>query len=192
MNWLDNRLHELLPGLSPARLRELGAAAVRLDLVKGAQLLAAGEHWRHLWLIERGALRLFYLGADGAESNKNFYLDGQLLWPITHKLRTEPVGFFVASVEASAVHALRMEHLEALIGAEADWTALKLQALQQLLDEKMWREQMFLQGDAAQRYQQLRMVRPQWSERIPLRHQASWLGITDVSLSRLRASMGVI
>lgn len=45
-----------------------------------------------------------------------------------------------------------------------------------MLDEKLWREHLFLQCDAAARYQALRNARAAWYERIPLRHQASWLG----------------
>lgn len=91
--------------------------------------------------------------------------EGQPLWPATHALRERPVDFFIAALEPARLH-----------------------ALQRLLDEKLWREHLFLQCDAAARYQALRNARPAWCDRIPLRHQASWLGITDVSLSRLRAA----
>ena len=52
--------------------------------------------------------------------------------------------------------------------------------------------QAFLQQDAQQRCQSLLDEHPAWSGRIPLRHLASYLAMTDVSLSRLRAGMGLI
>lgn len=175
MSWFASRLADLLPQV-PAALREQVATRTRaLELAKGQLLLSAGAPWQHLWHVERGALRLYYLDREGAESNKNFVFDGQLLWPITRRLRGEPVNFFIAALEPSRVHALAMDDIDALLAGEAGWTALRLDALQQLLDEKLWREHLFLQCDATERYSALRAARPTWCERIPLRHQASWL-----------------
>ena len=42
------------------------------------------------------------------------------------------------------------------------------------------------QCSATERYQHLLATHPTWARRLPLRHLASWLGITDVALSRLR------
>lgn len=61
-----------------------------------------------------------------------------------------------------------------------------------LLDGKMQREQEFLQLSARQRYARLLEQHPLCAERIALKHLASYLGVTDVSLSRLRSEMGLI
>ena len=45
---------------------------------------------------------------------------------------------------------------------------------------------------ARQRYASLLEQHPQWADRIALKHLASYLGVTDVSLSRLRSEMGLI
>lgn len=188
-SWLLQRLGELLAAVPAQGLQELASRGRCLLLRPGDQVLRAGDRWTDFLLLEQGLLRLFYLDREGRESSKNFFLPGQPLWPITSQLRTQPVSFFIEALEPCVLHAIPMDALEAAIGQEPGWTAMRLAALQQLLEEKMWREQMFLQCDAAQRYRQLRQARPQWCARIPLRHQASWLGITDVSLSRLRRQM---
>lgn len=192
MAWLDDRILDLLPALSLEARARLVQASRRTQLAKAQTLLAAGDRWRHLWLAESGALRLYYLDLNGTESNKNFFLEGQPLWPITDWLRTEPVTFFVAAMEPSIVHEFDMDEVERLVGEEPSWQSLRLHALQQLLTEKMWREQLLLQYDACGRYQQLRAHRLAWCQRISLRHQASWLGMTDVSLSRVRARLGLV
>ena len=63
---------------------------------------------------------------------------------------------------------------------------LERRTLATLLDDKMRREQQFLQLSAAERYQSLLQEHPDWLHRIPLHHLASWLGVTDVALSRIR------
>lgn len=183
-------LATILPLLDERQHAELSSCASIRELAKGTHLLNPGQSWRHFWLVEQGALRLFYLDFEGREANKNFFLEGQILWPITPSLRDRPVTFYVSAVEASIVHELPIDAIERAIGDSPSWTGLRMRALQQLLDEKMWREYLFLQADAHQRYLQLRAARPLWCERLPLRHQASWLGITDVSLSRVRKNLG--
>ena len=188
---LQARLAVILPHLDERQHRELARSACLRRLEKGSCLLEAGQPWRHLWLVEQGALRLYYLDSEGREANKNFFFEGQPFWPVTPSLREQPATFYVAAIETCVIHELPIDVIERLLGDSPAWTAVRLRALQQLLDEKMWREYLFLQADAGQRYLQLRAARPQWCERLPLRHQASWLGITDVSLSRLRKKLGL-
>jgi CRP-like cAMP-binding protein len=191
----------LVATISTALTRRLGTlpiaaiavcAAARLSTIaRGQTLLRASEHWLNLWWVERGALRLYYIDRDGAESNKNFFLDDSLFWPITPKLRDSPVGFFVDALEDSQVWVVPIAPLmHALVDHEA-WAELQRHTLCALLDDKMQREQAFLQTSARQRYEALLRDHPSWTDRIALKHLASYLGITDVSLSRLRSEMGL-
>ena len=93
-------------GALPDPALELCAAARPSTVHRGQSLLRAGEHWQHLWWVESGALRLYYIDRDGAESNKNFFLDDALFWPITSTLRDQPVGFYVDALEDSTVWAV--------------------------------------------------------------------------------------
>lgn len=162
-----------------------------LTLARGQSLLRAGEHWLNLWWVESGVLRLYYIDRDGAESNKNFFLDDAFFWPITPKLRDQPVGFFVDALEHSRVWAVPIAPLMQALANHAAWADVQRQTLCALLDDKMQREQAFLQTSARQRYEALLRDHPAWANRIALKHVASYLGITDVSLSRLRSEMGL-
>ncbi|MCO5110222.1 MAG: Crp/Fnr family transcriptional regulator [Burkholderiaceae bacterium] len=185
-------LTELL-GSPPPAVEAWWTHAERRLLPRGQPLLRAGQRWQHLWWVEHGALRLYYLDRDGAESNKNFFLDGAMLWPITPTLHQQPVMFHVEPMEDSVVWALHLPIGQAHPAAHwPAWTALEHRALCALLDGKMQREQEFLQLSARQRYARLMDQHPQWAERIALKHLASYLGVTDVSLSRLRSEMGLI
>ncbi|WP_295980911.1 Crp/Fnr family transcriptional regulator [uncultured Variovorax sp.] len=180
------------PELAPASLKQLAAQARREPLQPHATLLAAGSDWQHAFWVERGVLRLFYIDSEGGESNKNFHAEDAFIWPVTEAMRREPVAFFVAALVPATVWRLSHAALRAAVDGLPSWTALQLQALSVLLDDKMRREQVFLQCSARQRYEDLLRERPDWAKRIPLRHLASYLGMTDVSLSRLRSEMGLI
>lgn len=168
------------------RAQALAHAARPLPLRKGQTLLSAGERWQHLWWVETGALRLYYLDRHGQAANKNFYLGGAMLWPITPDLAGEPVGFWVEALGDSRVWALPWPAWQAEMAQDARWQALERRVLAALLQDKMRREQLFLQASATQRYEALRREHPVWAEAIALRHLASYLGITDVALSRIR------
>jgi CRP-like cAMP-binding protein len=187
LNALKQRL-----GTLPDAAKALIAAARPTTLARGQSLLRAGERWSNLLWVERGALRLYYIDRDGAESNKNFFLTDALVWPITPKLRDLPVGFFVDALEDSRVWALPIAPLMYALANHAAWADVQQHTLCALLDDKMQREQAFLQTSARQRYEALLCDHPAWVERIALKHLASYLGITDVSLSRLRSEMGLI
>jgi CRP-like cAMP-binding protein len=157
-----------------------------LEAAVGQPLLQAGGRWTSLFWVERGVLRLYYLDRRGHSANKNFYLDGALLWPLTRVLAGQPVDFWIEAVTPARVWLLPWPAWQAACAGWPAWQSLERQTLAALLDDKMRREQQFLQCTATQRYEDLCRRRPEWLARIPLRHLASYLGITDVALSRIR------
>lgn len=182
---LAQHLHRLLGPLPPAAAAACASAQPH-HLSSGAPLLHVGETWRHLWWVERGAFRLYYLERDGHAANKNFYLDGAMFWPITPALASTPSSFCIEALEPSLAWALPCQSWMAAVQDWAPWTMLERKVLIALLEDKMQREQQFLQRTATERYQTLVASQPVWAERIALRHLASYLGITDVALSRIR------
>ncbi len=177
---------EALLGPLPDAAREVCVQAPCLSLAEGEALLRAGEHWQNLWWVEQGCFRLYYLDREGRAANKNFYLDGAMLWPITPALATQPADFWVEALSASRVWSLPWPTWQRAVSAWPAWAQRERLTLIALFDDKMRREQQFLQATATERYQTLVAERPAWVQRVPLRHLASYLGITDVALSRIR------
>lgn len=173
-------------GPLPQAAQAAAAAARCVDAEAGQPLLRAGDAWGSLFWVERGALRLFYLDRQGQASNKNFHLDGALLWPLTPALAGQPVNFWIEALLPTRCWACPWPAWREATAQWPAWQALERGTLAALLDDKMRREQQFLQCTATQRYQALCTERPDWLARIPLRHLASYLGITDVALSRIR------
>jgi len=95
---LQSALGELPPSLAA-----LASGAQTHSLGNGEALLRAGEVWSQLWWIERGSFRLSYLDRQGRDANKNFYLEGAMLWPITPSLVQSPSQFWVEALEPSQI-----------------------------------------------------------------------------------------
>lgn len=173
-------------GALPPDLATLAMDARCQALVHGEALLRAGEVWSHLWWVEQGSFRLYYLDRQGRAANKNFYLTGAMFWPITPALARSPSQFWVEALEPSQVWRLPWTQWHTAAQPFEPWQRLERLVLARLLEDKMAREQQFLQFTATERYQALLGAHPHWAQRIPLRHLASYLGITDVALSRIR------
>ncbi len=182
---LSRHLGSLLGGLPPAA-QAAADRAQRLTPRAGDTLLREGERWLHLWWVVGGAFRLYYLDREGQASNKNFYLGGAMVWPITPTLREQPVQFWVEALGPCRVWALHWDGWAAATQGFAPWQALKHRVLAALLQDKTAREHAFLQLTATERYLALQPQHPDWLARIPLRQLASWLGVTDLALSRIR------
>lgn len=173
-------------GPLPAPVQPAAALARAVDAPTGEALLRAGDRWSSLLWVESGALRLFYLDRQGQAANKSFYLDGDMLWPLTAALATQPVNFWIEAIAPTRAWLLPWQAWQEAAAGWPAWQALEHRIRGVLLDDKMRREQQFLQCSATERYQDLCAQRPDWLARIPLRHLASYLGITDVALSRIR------
>ena len=76
-----------------------------------------------------------------------------------------------------------------MVGTAGDreWLHIQREMLSRLLDGKLQREHDLLALNAKQRYEKFCRTQPTLAERVPLLHLATYLGMTDVSLSRLRS-----
>ena len=182
----------VLPLLAPwlpqgaAWLPEAAALFRRHPVRKGEPLLVQGAPWVHALLIERGALRLYFVRRDGREFNKNFYLDGALICPLTPAMWGEPSLFAIASLEAGVVWRADAGAWRQCLDSRGAWAPLQRELLARLVTHKLQREHDLLALDGRSRYAAFCQRHPQLATRIPLVQLASYLGLTDVSLSRIR------
>lgn len=183
---LTHALAATLPQLAAPAVATLARGFTPLGVDKGGHLLMQGEPWRHALWIERGALRLFFIRRDGREFNKNFFLDGALLCPLTPAMWGAPSLFAIGAVEATTVWRADATTWRTQLDAHGAWAPLCTELLARLVSHKLQREHDLLTLDARQRYAAFVAREPALAERIPLLHLASYLGITDVSLSRIR------
>ena len=160
-------------GPLPALALPVLASARVVEVDVGEPLLRAGARWSSLFWIEQGVLRPYDLGRQGKSANKNFHLETALLWPLTPALAAQPVDFWIEAITPARVWMLPAAAWQTACDDWPAWSALERRTLAMLLDDKMQREQQFLQCSATQRYEDLCLRRPTWLERIALRHLAS-------------------
>lgn len=154
----------------------------------GSIMLSPGDLWNELMVISHGIFRLYYLDSEGKESNKGFFREGQVLAPIARSAIDEPSLFFVETLTDVDVYKCPYDQLAVVLSKHPESHQFFYSLTESLLEDKIRRELMFLQLDAKGRYEQFKESFPDLYERVPLRHIASYLGMTDVTLSRIRRS----
>ena len=155
-------------------------------LEPGEHLLQAGEAASQLFFLTRGLARFYYLDAHGREFNKTFAGPGQALGSLAALIDGEPSPFFVQALLPSRCLAIGYREFLTLAAAHESWRALQLRLLERLVIKKERREADFLCLSATERYRQFLRDYPRFADTIPNYHIASYLGVTEVALSRIR------
>lgn len=187
---LSGVLAALLPHIPAEHIR---AAAHRLApqfrLVRAAPrtaLLCQGDVWQRAFLIQSGLIRMHFVDRDGHEFNKNFFAERSLICPIAPAMWQEPSLFGIHTIEPTSLWVADAARLRQDLGEQSLWRELQCELLARLLTGKLQREHDLLALDGRQRYRAFGQRFPGLLGRVPLKHLASFLGMTDVSLSRLR------
>ena len=185
-------LLERLQQLGPVSERQLQAVlkqGTELKLKKGEFFSRPGEPATRFAIVLEGLLRHYYVDAKGRESVKAFRGPNELSASYAEMLQAKPSRSFIQALEPATLLCFDYATFNRL----AD-QSLELQRLARRLTEaqfvgKEQREHDFLQLSAEERYQQFVRERGDHLAHVPLHHIASYIGITPVALSRIRARL---
>ncbi|MEJ5999910.1 Crp/Fnr family transcriptional regulator [Paucibacter soli] len=180
------------PVCGPAFLDWLQQDAERLAQWRALprRRLARGQRWpgEGLAWVERGLLRGMFIDAQGRERNHAFYPELQWLGlpGAVGAAAAVAAPAIVEALEPSELVELSGPALHALQHAWPQALELILRGLAAGLARQTAREQQLLMLDATARYQRFLADEPALAQRLALKQVASYLGITEVALSRLR------
>lgn len=169
-------------------LTELVGLFIQRAFPRKKNLVLAGEKWDKVFFIHGGIIRLYYTDKEGREFNKDFYREGELVWPVVPSARKNNSLFSIAAVEDIEVSVCSFASFYSWLANHAYWEKFALPYVEFFAEEKFLREYEFLMNSATKRFQNFCKENPDLAERIPDYHLASYLGITNVSLSRIRKS----
>lgn len=165
---------------------EVAAEFAPKSLSRRAFWLQAGHVNNDYWLLESGVLRAFALGADGREVTTAFYTPGQVVLEVASFFTRTPSLESVQALTDCAGWSLGFEQMNALFHARPAFREFGRAVLVRNFAALKARMLAAITEPAAARYAALLCHRPDVLRHAPLKHVASYLGVTDSSLSRLR------
>lgn len=174
-------------GMTEASERDRAKAICNPRNVAREELLhRTGELAHNVFFICSGLVRFFYITADGKEHNKSFSRENQFAGALQYSMSPEPCRFSLQALEPTQTLAISLQGLNSLYQRSVAWANLGRLYMETLAVRKAEREAGFLLDSAEDRYKDFLNQEPELVERLPLYHIASFLGITDVALSRIR------
>ena len=137
-----------------------------------------------IYLVEKGALRSYYL-KDGHEITTWFTFENEFITSFYSVLTNSPSREIVELLEDSVLYGLSFLELDKLTQKYPEINQLyrKVLELNFIKQEKKLGEHF---GSASERYEDLISKYPEILKRVPLGYVASYLGITQSTLSRIR------
>lgn len=168
-----------------AALKRAGATAERISVPAKTLLLKEGEVADRLYLVRKGCLRLFFPD-DGKEITFQFFFEGDPVASFDSLYNRQPSLFSLESIEAAELSVMTRSDLMELIRRDLSLR----QAYERRLVERFRAYQLLflsrIRNTPQQRYEELLEEHPDIVRRVPQHYIASYLGITPVSLSRIR------
>lgn len=156
-------------------------------LLKSDFFLKEGEKCKYLGFIRKGTLRCFYINDQGREINFGFYFENEFFTDYESILCDTVSNMNIQALENCEILLLSKEDLQDLYKKEAYW-----QQFGRVMSEKIYldakkRIDDLLCYSPENRYLNLLKKQPELVQKIAQKHIASYLGVTEQSLSRIRS-----
>jgi CRP-like cAMP-binding protein len=148
-------------------------------------LLKEGEVAKQLFFVKQGCLRMWF-NKDGKDITTQFFFEGQAVASIDSFMSREPSLFTLECIEPCILHQISREDFDwiqqNIPGAKDGFMAIIFQRFRNYAHLFLSR----IKDTPAERYRDLIHHHPEIIQRIPQHYIASYLGITPISLSRIR------
>ncbi len=148
-------------------------------------LLREGEVSNTIFLIKKGCLREWF-NKDGKDITFQFFFEGQPVASIDSFMNKKPSLFSIESIKSSTIVSIERKYFENLLDTYSEFK----NGFQDFIFERFRNySQLFLsriKDTPQERYDELIKKHPEIIKQVPQHYIASFLGVTPISLSRIR------
>jgi CRP-like cAMP-binding protein len=171
---------------SPTEETLLSANFEPVQARKNELLLSSGEVSKYAYFICRGCLRTYFLNELGEEKTRYIAFENKFVSAFASFITQGPSTECVQALEDSELLRIRQVDFFKLVDTDPVFARLYRQSLEQSQVFATWRIETMISMTAKERYENLLERMPQVILRLSNKHVASFLGITQESLSRLK------
>lgn len=185
MNAFFSSIRTIQP-LSPEAGQALHDICVKVSFRKNELVQPIGHTCRTIYFVEQGALRIFYY-KDETDITESFEFENAFVARAESLFSGRPSQKAIQALEDCVLVAISAPRLFALYDAHRDIERLFRKVFEEAYVKTVNRLEGLQFHTAEERYANLVKDQPNILQRVPLKYIASYLGITQVSLSRIRA-----
>lgn len=185
MEYIIARINALQP-LSEETINALKESVTKCHFPKKYQLIREGIYCKSAYFIEKGLTRSFWL-VDGQEITTSFAGEGCIVFSMDELYYDQISEEYVETIEEVDAYRISIERLRELFQTNiemANWGRIIHQNEYRRL-HRTYKDRLTL--PAKERYESFKQMFPDIYSRAPLKHIASYLGLTLPTLSRIRS-----
>lgn len=156
------------------------------EIKKSDFFVKQGSTCKEVAFVSESVFRTFYVSAKGEEITYCIAFPGGLITAYSSFITGNVTQENIQAINHAKIYVLKKKVIEDLSERSGNWTKfLKVMAEQQYieLENRIFQLQ---KRDAVYRYRDLLTTRPEYIKHIPLQYLASFLGIAQRHLSRIR------
>jgi len=163
----------------------MSAAFQKMELSESSFLIKEGKICSHIYFLEKGCLRGYY-NLDGKEISHWFAFENSFVTSFFSFITRKPCIENLQTIEDCILWAISYEDLQKLYDKHPD-----IERMGRIMNERYYvmLEERFVSNhfkEAKERYENLVTNAPHILQRVPLGYIASYLGMTQETLSRIR------
>ena len=156
------------------------------EVPSGTILLWEGDIASKLFIVIHGCLRTYLIKRNGTEITAQFFIENQMVASFESAFMKIPSRFYIETIEDSTLGVVQIDQLKDMFFKSPAKKDYFIRFLMSRLVHYMNHHASFILDSPEERYMKLIDTNPELESRIPKQYLASYLGITPVSLSRIR------
>jgi CRP-like cAMP-binding protein len=160
-----------------------------LKAKKGELLISPGETNQRIFFILKGCLRIFFLNEGGTEATRLFAFENQFATALVSFITDQESLEFVQAVESTELLYINQSDFYHLLDIIPQWEKFYRSYLEYAYVTNTNRLMSFITLDAVERYRELLSKNPTAVKRLPNKMVASYLNISQETLSRLKSKV---
>lgn len=163
--------------------------ATALTVKKRAFFSEAGKIAREVGFITDGIVRVFYHNDEGEEITKYFVEENNLIVDFESFDNEIPSTAYLQAITDCKLIIFSRKDWKELLNMIIGWDIIVYKIISKALQQKVERRSRLVSENATIRYLKFLETYPMVANRVPLSYVASYLGITQSSLSRIRKNI---
>ncbi|KUJ61451.1 cyclic nucleotide-binding protein [Flavobacteriaceae bacterium CRH] len=160
-----------------------------LKYKKNDLLLSQGETSQQSFFVGKGCLRIFFINEEGKDVTRYIAFENQLATALVSFITNSPSQEYIQVIEKSEVLSISHDDFNYLMKIIPQWREFYCVYLEKAYVNNTNRLMSFTTMDALERYNQLLKVNPTIVKRLPNKIVASYINISQETLSRLKSKI---
>jgi CRP-like cAMP-binding protein len=177
---------ESVIGNFPSEYKKMLEEISKVRLIdKEYAILEQGKYCNHLWFINKGAVKAFEW-VDGNERVSHFFLSNMFFTNYYCWVTKNKSDLTYKAVEDSEIIEIDYPKLEELCARHHIFDTIGRKMAEKIFVQEYFNKKLLQNYTAKERYEYFEKEQPEIFQHFALKDIASFIGITDVSLSRIR------